>query len=152
MRQMYFDTINDILMVVFFLQVEDFTNKAIICDLGVAVLKNNVPARRDGANPGSLKYQHVEQLLGLPQTPGVDVYSFGVIALEMYTREGVWKGLSHHQIKRNIEKGKFPIIPVEKVPEKVKQMITRCFQPVEKRPSVTELFPLLLSLVKDQKK
>ena len=48
-----------------------------------------------GGNAGTLAYQHVEQLMGKPPTPSLDVYSFGVILLEVYTRTPAWNGFSY---------------------------------------------------------
>lgn len=102
---------------------------------------------KQGGNAGTLAYQHQEQLLGKPATTSVDVYSFGVIAVEVYTRVPVWKGLSYHEVCEGIKKGKFPEFEEDKVPLEAQEIIHRCFQPSSERPSITELLPLLEKLV-----
>ena len=104
-------------------------------------------ATKSGGNAGTLVYQHQEQLRGKPPTPSVDVYSFGVIALEVYTRVRAWRGLSSRKIREKILNGEFPDIPRDKVPEEAQALIGQCFQGATERPSMTDLLPLLQKLV-----
>ncbi|XP_044181024.1 serine/threonine-protein kinase pkn5-like [Acropora millepora] len=77
------------------IMVEEPSKRAIICDLGLGKIKSNTAtATKDGGNAGTLSYQHIEQLMGKPPTPSVDVYSFAVILLEVYTRTPAWNGFS----------------------------------------------------------
>ncbi|KAL9976707.1 hypothetical protein ACROYT_G014034 [Oculina patagonica] len=76
-------------------KVEEPSNRAIICDLGVGKVKSMMTmVTREGANAGTLAYQHIEQISEKPPFPSVDVYSFGVIMLEVFTRTPAWSDLS----------------------------------------------------------
>ena len=135
-------------MVVSLSQIEDRTNNAIICDLGLAVsVKDQMSSGAiEGPNAGTPAYQHQEQILGKKPTTSVDVYSFGVVTLVVFTRMPAWGKLSTPDIKTKIMEGKYPLIPAEKVPEKAQDLISSCFQQCHDRPSITDLFPLLRSM------
>lgn len=122
------------------------SHKGIICDLGLGKVKDMVTmVTREGTNAGTLAYQHKEQLEGKPPKPAVDVYSFGIITLEVYTRVNAWKGHSAHEIREKIMNGEFPKI-AEGIPEEVKDLIRKCFQTASQRPTFTELMPVLLRM------
>ena len=130
-------------------QIEDRTNNAIICDLGLAVsVKDQMSSGAiEGPNAGTPAYQHQEQILGKKPTTSVDVYSFGVVTLVVFTRMPASVGKTFHPcIKTKIMEGKYPLIPAEKVPEKAQDLISSCFQQCHERPSITDLFPLLRSM------
>ena len=135
-------------MVVSLSQIEDGTNNAIICDLGLAVsVKDQMSSGAiEGPNAGTPAYQHQEQILGEKPTASVDVYSFGVVTLVVFTRMPAWGELSTPDIKTKVMEGKYPLIPAEKVPEKAQDLISSCFQQCHDRPSITDLFPLLRSM------
>ena len=52
--------------------------------------------------------------MGKPPTPSVDVYSFGVILLEVYTRTPAWSGFSYGDVTAAIKQGNYPSIPADK--------------------------------------
>ena len=124
-----------------------------ICDLGLGKIKSNTAtATKDGGNAGTLAYQHVEQLMGKPPTPSVDVYSFGVILLEVYTRTPAWNGFSYADVTDAIKQGNYPSIPADKepdVPDGARTIIQQCFKESKERPSFTDLLPILQGLVGD---
>jgi len=102
---------------------------------------------REGANAGTLANQHIEQLSGKPPTPSVDVYSFGVIMLEVFTRTPAWTGLSFAEVVSEINGGRFPSIPEDKVPVEARALIERCFKESKEHPTFTELLPFLQNIV-----
>ena len=104
---------------------------------------------REGANAGTLAYQHAEQLLGKPPTASVDVYSFAVVTLEVFTRAPAWEGFTYKEVSDSIMNGKFPKVPQGKVPVDAEAVIQKCFQPAVNRPSFTELLPSLKDMVGD---
>jgi len=81
------------------IMVEEPSNKAVICDLGVGKVKDTMTmVTRDGANAGTLAYQPLEQLLGKPPTASVDVYAFAVVALEVYSQAPTWEGHTYQEV------------------------------------------------------
>ena len=129
-------------------QIEDLSNKAIICDLGLAVsVKDTSPAvPRKDRNPGTLRYQHKEHIAGIPPTRSVDVYAFGVVPLEVCARKRAWSEMPDDEIKVRIREGEYPTIPNNQLPGEVHQLVTECFQEANKRPTVHGLFPLLKNM------
>lgn len=107
-------------------------------------LKDQVVTNIGGTNAGTLTYQHIEQLKGHKVTPAVDVYSFGVIAGEIYTRQPAWKGLSSVQVRQQIEEGQYPSF--EGIPSLCKKIIGKCFKLASERSTFGELLPYLESL------
>ena len=55
--------------------------------------------------------------MGKPPTPSVDVYSFAVVLLEVYTRTPAWNGFSYADVTAAIKQGSYPSIPGDKEPD-----------------------------------
>ena len=90
--------------------------------------------------------------MGKPPTPSVDVYSFGVILLEVYTRTPAWNGFSSADVTDAIKQGNYPSIPADKepdVPDGARTIIQQCFKESKERSSFTDLLPILQGLVGD---
>lgn len=77
-------------------------------------------------------------------TPAVDVYSFGVIAGEVYTRRPAWQGLSSVQVRQKINEGQYPSF--EMLHSLCEQMISKCFKLASERAMFSELLPGLEAL------
>ena len=130
------------------MRIEDRTNNAIICDLGLAVSVKHQMSNGtiEGPNAGTPAYQHLEQILGKTPTTSVDAYPFGVVTLVVCSRMPAWGELSISDIKTKIMEGEYPVVPAKKVPENAQALISRCFQQWHRRPSIADLFPLLRSM------
>lgn len=69
--------------------------------------------------------------MGKPPTPSVDVYSFAVVLLEVYTRTPAWNGFSYADVTAAIKQGSYPSIPGDKepdVPDGARTIIQQCFK------------------------
>ncbi|XP_031553454.1 serine/threonine-protein kinase pkn5-like isoform X1 [Actinia tenebrosa] len=126
--------------------VEDGSRKPIICDFGVSKLKDLAVTNMAGSNAGTLGYQHIEQLHGEKATTAVDVYSFGVITGEVYSRQPAWTGKTFVEVKKAIEKEEYPTFP--RIPQEYKDLMAKCFKPAKQRATFMELLPDLESLSK----
>lgn len=130
-------------------QVEQSTNKPVICDLGVGRLVDATHRTSAAGNAGTLAYQHKEQLLGQNPTPAVDVYSFAVIMLEVFTRVPAWQGYSLPRLQRALMEDTFPRFDSEHIPVAAKEILRKCFQSANKRPTFISLLPEVKTLVGD---
>ena len=130
----------------FLIQVEDETSKAIICDLGVANVTDCTSITQNVKNAGTLGYQHIEQLKGETPHPSHDVYSFGVITLEVYTRVPAWKGFKGVEVNQKILNGEYPLVP-DALPENAMDIVNQCFTAALLRPSFREMLPILEKLL-----
>lgn len=123
------------------LQVEYPRHRAIIYDLGVGKLKDATHKT----------YQHKEQLMGTRPTSAVDVYSFGVIILEVYTRSRAWPGMNVARLTKAIlSNGLYPSYESQKIPTEAKALIAACFVEAEQRPSLSSLLPKVQMLLGDE--
>ena len=59
----------------------------------------------------------------------VDVYSFRVITVEVYTRQPVWQGMSTFQIRQaTVERKEYSKSEQECIPEEAQTVIRACFR------------------------
>ena len=133
----------------FIFQVEHPTNKAIICDLGVGKFGDATHATHVGGNPGTLAYQHAEQLASKAPTAAADVYSFAVIMVEVYTRIPVWRGNTSNLQKAIMVDNAYPSYDSADIPAVAKDLIALCFRSAQKRPTFVSLLPSVRNLVGD---
>lgn len=98
-------------------------------------------------NAGTVAYQHKDQLEGKAPTTAADVYSFGVIMDEVYTRKPVWKGFSLAQLQKSIMDDVYPAYKSAAVPAGARYIIHQCFQNAAKRPTFVSLLPQVKDLV-----
>lgn len=98
---------------------------------------------QEGRNPGTLKYQHKEQIEGFAPTLSVDVYAFAVVTLEVFSRKRAWGEVPADELKVKIGKGEYPPIPETLIPGEILKLIKACFREASKRPTVTEMIPVL---------
>lgn len=101
---------------------------------------------REGPNPGTLKYQHLEQIKGFAPTLSADVYAFAVVTLEVFSRKRAWGEVPADKVKVKIGKGEYPPIPETRIPGEILDLITECFREASKRPTVTEMIPVLKNI------
>lgn len=116
--------------------------KPIICDFGVSKLKDGTMVTNvGGSNAGTLAYQHKEQLKGEKPTMAVNVYSFGVIMGEVYSRKKAWDGMSGREVINAIERDEYPTF--QGISTGAQEVLCLCFQPASNRPSFQNLLPKL---------
>ena len=92
-----------------------------------------------GSNAGTLAYQHKEQLGSEKPTMAVDVYSFGVIMGEVFSRKPAWFGMNAREVRNAIEKDGYPSF--QDIPLGCQEVLSLCFQPPSNSPSFLELVP-----------
>merc|ERR1712083_459728 len=77
-------------------------------------------------------------------TPKSDVYAFGFILWEMYTKQIPFQGLSFNQLIKQVRRGQKPEIPAS-IPEFMRDLISSCWESKpSKRPNFTEIKKHLL--------
>ncbi len=73
-------------------------------------------------------------------SPACDVYSFGMLVLEMITKQTPYRECTNiAQIYKKIFSGQKPIIMNMIIDEDIKGFINECLKPVKDRPTVRDL-------------
>ncbi|EFN57849.1 hypothetical protein CHLNCDRAFT_21329 [Chlorella variabilis] len=75
---------------------------------------------------GTLTHAAPELVVEGMLTKAADVFSFGVILLEMYSSKRVWRGYSFMQILSAISEGKLPFVIPADCPEALASLLHRC--------------------------
>ena len=73
-----------------------------ICDLGIAKICTEVQTMRTSAGAGTPAYMAPEMYQATLRGPPADIYSFGCLLIELFTREWIWKGLTSIQIMHKV--------------------------------------------------
>ena len=80
------------------------SGRVIVTDFGIAAVRDSAEqpnvklTQPEHGSPGTPAYMAPEQLLGEPTTEASDVYAFGLLAYEILTCEGPFRGTSAHEI------------------------------------------------------
>lgn len=117
-------------------------NKIMICDFGMSRLyaENGQESQFSGI-AGTPKYMPPEMLV-YNQKPitAADIWSFGCLLVELFSRERVWTGLDPFSVYKHPKLGKKSFASVEKVPSFLQNLAVRCFDFDQKsRPTADEL-------------
>lgn len=101
----------------------------VICDFGVSRLQeqtNDLLSGRGGM-VGSVNTMAPEVMEGKVYTRASDVYSFGMVAYEMFTGCVPFKGLRAIQLMFMVTEGERPIIDEAFVPQELKSLLEQCW-------------------------
>ncbi len=80
------------------------SGRVVVTDFGIAAVRDSAEqpnvklTQPEHGSPGTPAYMAPEQLLGEPTTEASDVYAFGLLAYEILTGEGPFRGTSPHEI------------------------------------------------------
>ncbi|KLL05388.1 MAG: hypothetical protein MRERV_1c064 [Mycoplasmataceae bacterium RV_VA103A] len=114
--------------------------RSYISDLGLGQPANY---QKEGKIFGVLPYVAPEFLQGQPYTKAADIYSFGIIAYELFANSYPYPELDNLALKICLE-GLRPNIDEVKIPQLLKDLIKRCWDAdPEKRPSARELWSII---------
>ena len=84
-------------------------------------------------------------------TEKVDVYAFGVLLNELYTRRPPFSNKTPPEIKSAVQSGLRPDM-ISTTPEVLQQLITNCWHAEpQQRPAFTDIFDILAALKLDRK-
>src|SRR3954451_1426894 len=122
-----------------------------ITDLGLAQLINNSKTSNSSSVCGVLPYIAPEVLDGRPYTFASDVYSFGIIMVEMSTEKPPYGSVSHDEkLALAICNGLRPKI-AKGTPQCYIDLVNQCLDAnPEKRPSVSELLSGIINMEKSK--
>lgn len=108
-----------------------------VADFGLSKIQGD-----DDTAGGSPFYMAPEVLLGRSVTPKADVYSFGVLLWELYTRKKPWSGVFENEdelVNAVCDEGERPEIPAD-CPKQLAALIKRCWaEEPDDRPSFQEI-------------
>ena len=141
------------------------TMVAKVADFGLAVVVNHtslasMKSRRAVSSPaGTALYQSPEVLDCNPHTPSSDIYSYGILANEVFTEESPWQqksgiSLTMYQVSLQTMRGNRPMafIPTDKREEEVLNVVKGCWlQEAADRPSAVTVVEQLQKTMSDAK-
>src|SRR3989338_4013217 len=122
-----------------------------VCDFGLSAIKLTEKLQDKDSIPGTPLWMAPEVLTGRPLDEKCDVYSFGIVLWEIFTREEPFPEFqSYREFKRAITLDNIrPPIPRD-CPESLTSLMKRCWDPVpDRRPSFGEAIQLLDSVIID---
>ena len=107
-----------------------------LCDFGLVTTRVTTA--------GTPSYMAPELLKDKPFSKEVDVYAFGIVLWEMFTREVPWNAMDPHEIRDRVVAGERPAIPRFEVPGFIKDLIQSSWaqNPAERKP-FDEIYDLL---------
>ncbi|XP_077989748.1 serine/threonine-protein kinase nekl-2-like [Glandiceps talaboti] len=133
--------------------VETKTRRTFICDFGLAEQRDTLASTSTSSSStdglkGTLTYSAKESLQGsrMKLKSCVDVYSYGCILYEIYSRKMMWFGLGIQEIMVNILAGKYPSLD-DISDDQVVDVINLIFVDANSRPGIDELVPDIKCLV-----
>lgn len=109
--------------------VDRNVSHCVLCDFGVSQLQeqtNDLLSGRGGM-VGSVNTMAPEVMEGKTYTRASDVYSFGMVAYEMFTGCVPFKGLRAIQLMFMVTEGERPSIDEALVPRELKSLLERCW-------------------------
>ncbi|XP_070568036.1 uncharacterized protein [Ptychodera flava] len=131
--------------------VEAKSRKTYICDFGLVEQKDRLAktsSTRDCNFKGTLAYCAKESIesSSMKSTPCVDVYSYGCVLYEIYTRKMVWEGLGLTETIVKILGCRYPSLnDIKDVT--VKEVLSLIFVKAGQRPTVDDILPDIKCLV-----
>ncbi|XP_070568035.1 uncharacterized protein [Ptychodera flava] len=131
--------------------VEAKSRKTYICDFGLAKQRETLASAsstRDSNFKGTLAYCAKESLEGssMKSKPCVDVYSYGCVLYEIYTRKMVWEGQGLTEVMTKILTGRYPSLN-DIHDDTVKDVLSMIFVKAEQRPTMDDILPDIKCLV-----
>ncbi|DAZ97105.1 TPA: hypothetical protein N0F65_010428 [Lagenidium giganteum] len=118
----------------------DKKGAAKLCDFGLV--------RTKVTSAGTPSYMPPELLSGKPFSKAVDVYMFGVLLWELFTREVPFRGLDVADIRRKVLAGERFRVPTIDCPETCQQLMKQCWDAdPTKRPTFDTIFDRLSDTV-----
>ena len=125
----------------------------LICDLGIAKLKNMAETTHTavGNGPGTYPYMAPEMYKPSHRGSEVDIYSLGCLLIELFGGERVWKGLSSMEIMQKVC-GSFAIPPQQPSVEHLKPQYHKlcsqcCHISTSERPRITSVLNEIKQMV-----
>lgn len=109
-----------------------------LCDFGLVTTRITTA--------GTPSYMAPELLKNKPFSKEVDVYAFGIVLWEIFSREVPWNAMDPHEIRDRVVKGERPEIPRFDVPEDIRELIQSSWaqDPKDRKP-----FEEIYSILKD---
>lgn len=125
----------------------DNHNNIKICDFGISKTMGSTMT----GLIGTPAYMAPELLRGESHYKGaIDIYAFGIILWEMYTRDDPYENIGPFQIAHQVLEGLRPSIP-DSCPYNLHVLIERCWNPrPEGRPKFKEILELLNDSIFDE--
>ncbi|OQR96224.1 serine/threonine protein kinase [Achlya hypogyna] len=107
-----------------------------LCDFGLVCTKETTA--------GTPAYMPPELLAGRPFSKAVDVYMFGVLLWELFSRDVPFRGYDVDDIQRKVLAGDRPAIPTLDCPQKCQELIRQCWDnEPSRRPSFAAVYDAL---------
>lgn len=109
----------------------DESGRAVVIDFGLAGVKLCTQSIYDlGQELGTPSYMAPECFdvgrFGRKPTHYIDIYSFGVLLLELWSGTTSWRGYDDAAIKKDVVRGKRPLLP-DSVPSSLRDLIVMCW-------------------------
>ena len=87
-----------------------------------------------------------ELLKGQSFSKAVDVYMFGVVLWEIFSREIPFHGYSFSEIKKKVVNDERPVIPTLDVPKAIQNLISKCWHQKDyERPAFSDIVEILVN-------
>ncbi|CAM9587396.1 unnamed protein product [Ectocarpus sp. 12 AP-2014] len=110
-----------------------------LCDFGL--VRTTVTAA------GTVAYMSPQLLLGQPFNKSVDVYAFGVLLWEIFSREIPFNGFEVADIREAVVSGGRPTVPRGDCPHEISSLMCRCWsENPQQRPAFGEIEEILREL------
>ena len=111
-----------------------------ICDLGIAIGQTKEWRTTIRQPPGTALYFAPEIYKGKPHSFMSDVFSFGVVTLEVLTNRAPYTGMSFHAVMEMKLRGVLPCRIPDDCPKELESLIVKCLSPdPHERPSMEKV-------------
>jgi serine/threonine protein kinase len=118
--------------------------QAKVNDFGLAAVMGGADAVRRSCRLGTVTHMPPEVVQHGTLSKATDVWSFGMILLEMLTGQRAWMGLHYGQIIRQVGEGHLPMSIPSDIPPGLASLVRRC---LSRDPSQRPDFPTILAEV-----
>ncbi|KAK9842451.1 hypothetical protein WJX81_000763 [Elliptochloris bilobata] len=123
-----------------------------LADMGCARIVEQGRTHVSTTTYGTVAYMPPEMLQQGKVTKSVDVYSFAMIMIELYTGERLFKGMEAHQLMYLVFSGRRPACDLNAMPPGYSALLQDCWatNPAQ-RPSFSEMIPRIRDMIKEER-